>query len=100
MPMHAGVPRSCLPRDAMDAILVVNAGSSSLKFQVFETDRKNDLKRLIKGQLDGIGTRPRLRAEASDRSILIDQTYVPDQVADVSAAIRVVEAQNMISRSW
>lgn len=78
--------------NAMDAILVVNAGSSSLKFQVFETDGKNDLKRLIKGQLDGIGTRPRLRAEASDRSTLIDQTYVSDQVTDVSAAIRVAQA--------
>jgi acetate kinase len=76
----------------MDAILIVNAGSSSLKFQVFETDGKNDLKRLIKGQLDGIGTRPRLRAEASDRTTLVDQTYVPDHIADASAAIRVAQA--------
>jgi len=71
----------------MDAILVVNAGSSSLKFQVFATDGANHLQRLVKGQMDGIGTRPRLRAEAADRSPLIDQTYAPDKVQDLPAAI-------------
>jgi acetate kinase len=41
----------------MDAILVVNAGSSSLKFQVFATDGATELRRLVKGLMDGIGTR-------------------------------------------
>ena len=31
LPTLAGAPRSCRPRDAMETILVVNAGSSSLK---------------------------------------------------------------------
>ena len=51
----------------MDTILVVNAGSSSVKFQVFGVDGAASLRRLIKGQIDGIGTRPRLRAEGADR---------------------------------
>jgi acetate kinase len=46
----------------MDTILVVNAGSSSVKFQVFAIAGKDGLDRLIKGQMDGIGVRPRLRA--------------------------------------
>jgi acetate kinase len=71
----------------MDAILVVNAGSSSLKFQAFATDGTAGLKRLIKGQMDGIGTRPRLRADATDGSPAIDRTYTPDKIADVPAAI-------------
>lgn len=75
----------------MDAILIVNAGSSSLKFQVFETDGKTELRRLIKGQLDGIGTQPRLHARGSDRQVLIDQTYVSEQVADIPAAMRVAQ---------
>jgi acetate kinase len=33
----------------MDTILVVNAGSSSVKFQVFETKGSDGLTRLIKG---------------------------------------------------
>jgi acetate kinase len=45
---------------------------------------------LIKGQLDGIGTRPRLSAEASDRSSLIDKIYASDKVPDVPAAIATV----------
>ncbi len=83
----------------MDAILVVNAGSSSVKFQIFGVEG-SALRRLIKGQLDGIGTRPRLRADASDKSSLIDQTYAPDKVPDVPAAIAAVaswlrETQNL-----
>ena len=72
----------------MDSILVVNAGSSSVKFQVFETDGKSSLKRLIKGQMEGIGTRPRLRAQAADNAALIDQVYGLDVVSDVPSAIR------------
>jgi acetate kinase len=74
----------------MDAILVVNAGSSSVKFQIFGNEEAGALPRLIKGQIDGIGTRPRLSAEGSDRSSLIDRTYAPDKVPDVPAAIAVV----------
>jgi len=74
----------------MDAILVVNAGSSSVKFQIFGNEEAGALPRLIKGQIDGIGTRPRLSAEGSDRSSLIDRTYASDKVPDVPAAIAVV----------
>ena len=71
----------------MDTILVVNAGSSSVKFQVFETDGKASLKRLIKGQMDGIGVRPKLRATASDGTLLIDETYAPERMSDVATAL-------------
>ena len=71
----------------MDSILVINAGSSSVKFQVFATDGKRSLDRLIKGQVDGIGTNPRLRASAADGSILIDKNYAANEIADVPAAL-------------
>jgi acetate kinase len=70
----------------MDAILVVNAGSSSVKFQIFGIEGGAP-GRLVKGQIDGIGTRPRLFAEANDRSSLIDRAYASDEIADVPAAI-------------
>jgi len=83
----------------MDAILVVNAGSSSVKFQIFGVEG-GALHRLIKGQLDGIGTRPRLSAERNDRSSLADKTYASNEIADVPAAIATVaswlrETQNL-----
>jgi len=70
----------------MDAILVVNAGSSSLKFQVFATGAAGELDCLVKGQMDGIGTRPRLRATDADKATLIDQNFPPDKVPDLPAA--------------
>jgi acetate kinase len=76
----------------MDTILVVNAGSSSVKFQVFGADDKGALDRLIKGQMDGISTRPRLRAYAGDTALLIDQSYAADLVSDVRAALETAGA--------
>ncbi|HET7803251.1 MAG TPA: acetate/propionate family kinase [Pseudolabrys sp.] len=70
----------------MDAILVINAGSSSLKFQVFATDTGGDLDCLVKGQMDGIGSRPRLRATGPDHKPLIDQSYPAEKVPDLPAA--------------
>ena len=45
-----------------DRILVLNAGSSSLKFAVFDTDA-GILRRGLHGQVDGIGSTPRLTIE-------------------------------------
>ena len=74
----------------MDAILVVNAGSSSLKFQVFATSGSgDDLDCLAKGQVDGVGSRPRLKAEGADKKPLVDQTYSADKIPDLPAAIQV-----------
>lgn len=71
----------------MDTVLVVNAGSSSVKFQVFKIEKRKGPERLIKGQMDGIGVHPRLRAAAADGTALIDEAYPQDDVADVPAAL-------------
>jgi acetate kinase len=72
----------------METILVVNAGSSSLKFQIFEAGAGGHLTCAVKGQMDGIGTRPRLRAQRSDGQELIDQIYDSNQVRDLPAATK------------
>ena len=72
----------------MDTILVVNAGSSSVKFQVFEITGKDKLARLIKGQIDGIGVRPRLRGEGAARKSLIDRSFEAGEIADIPAAMQ------------
>jgi acetate kinase len=71
----------------MDTILVVNAGSSSVKFQVFGVDTARKLTRRIKGQLDGIGTRPHLRASGLDGKPIVDRTYDAASVSTVPAAL-------------
>ncbi len=69
----------------METVLVVNAGSSSVKFQIFDAARSAP-ERLIKGQVDGIGTHPRLRAETHAGAILVDHAYTQEEVTDVAAA--------------
>jgi len=76
----------------MDTILVVNAGSSSVKFQVFAVDGDGRLERQLKGQVDGIGSRPRLRASGADGATLADRAYPIEAIADVSAALMVAGA--------
>ena len=76
----------------MDTILVVNAGSSSVKFQVFSVEGEGKLRRLIKGQIDGIGSRPRLRASGADNDPLADRAYPLDAVPDVPAAMGIAGA--------
>jgi len=73
----------------MDTILVVNAGSSSVKFQVFSVDRDGRLQRQIKGQIDGIGSRPRLRASSAGGDTLADRAYPIENVPDIPAALQV-----------
>lgn len=73
----------------MDTILVVNAGSSSVKFQVFSVEGEGTLRRQIKGQMDGIGSRPRLRASGAGGDSLADRAYPIEAVPDVPAAMGV-----------
>jgi acetate kinase len=77
---------------AMDTILVVNAGSSSVKFQVFALDGDGLIRRQLKGQVDGIGARPHLRATGSNGETLADLGYSLERVADVPAALMVAES--------
>jgi acetate kinase len=76
----------------MDTILVVNAGSSSVKFQVFGLDSDGRLRREIKGQMDGIGSRPRLRAAGATGDTMADRAYPIESVRDVPAALMIVGA--------
>jgi acetate kinase len=68
------------------SILVINAGSSSLKFQIFAIETAG-LARRVRGQLDGIGVRPRLRAEGPEGAELVARNYAPETVADLPAAL-------------
>jgi acetate kinase len=76
----------------MDTILVVNAGSSSVKFQIFSIEGEGKLRRQIKGQMDGIGSRPRLRASGADNEPLADRAYPIEAVPDVPSAMGIAGA--------
>ena len=69
-----------------DTLLVVNAGSSSIKFQLFGVEQ-DGLQLRFRGQLEGIGTRPRLAAKDAAGATLIDISYEPAAVADAAGAL-------------
>jgi acetate kinase len=54
------------------AILVLNAGSSSLKFAVYD---EAPLREHLRGQVSGIGTGPRLQSGATDTPLPASTTY-------------------------
>ncbi len=72
----------------MDTILVVNAGSSSLKFEVFSV--ADSLERLIKGQMEGIGAAPHLTVKSAGGERLANENHPPEAVPDLPAAMRLV----------
>src|SRR5262249_18967391 len=79
------------PHNAMaDPILVANAGSSSIKFSSYDIDAGHTLRLAVKGQIDGIGTQPRLRVRDAQGGALTDQKYATGDVPDVSAAMAAV----------
>jgi acetate kinase len=75
-----------------DTVLVVNAGSSSIKFSVYELDGTRMLQLGSHGQIDGIGTQPRLRARDARGAALTDEKYAVDAIPDVPAAMVAVGA--------
>jgi acetate kinase len=70
----------------VDALLVVNAGSSSIKFNVYALGAGNALFLTARGQMDGIGTRPRLRASDDRGATLIDKSFTVAEVPDLADA--------------
>jgi acetate kinase len=61
-----------------NAIAVFNAGSSSLKFSVFEA---RGLQPLLHGQIEGLGSAPHLVLKAPDGAVLEEQRWGGDAAA-------------------
>ena len=70
------------------AILVINSGSSSIKFAVFNDA---NLSELVKGQIDGIGSHASFKAKSPDLRIQETITW-PQEFApqDHSAALKII----------
>ena len=73
-------------------LLVINAGSSSIKYQLFDVTTPDGLRLAFRGQLEGIGTKPHLTALDSTGATLADEAYPPGEVVDVGAALELIEA--------
>ena len=65
--------------------LVLNAGSSSLKFCVYRRPEAKTWQVDTRGQIEGIGSSPRLSVKDDEGSVLADQKL--DAISDGSAAV-------------
>jgi len=74
------------------AILVVNAGSSSVKFSAFSPQSGTDPALMFRGQLEGIGTHPRLLARDGTGTALVEQALDPAQIRGHDEAFQAVAA--------
>lgn len=70
-------------------VLVLNAGSSSLKFCAYYLGAGGSGQLAARGQVEGLGSRPRFRVVAGDGACLAEE-WLPDPVDEVPAALDVV----------
>src|SRR5208337_1137943 len=76
----------------MDTILVANAGSSSVKFEVFAIDQTGGLSSQLAGKIEGVGTKPHLTAASAEGKVLVERTYPNETVPDVPTALHTAGA--------
>jgi acetate kinase len=72
----------------LNTILVINAGSSSIKFQLFAAGGERSLKRLLKGRIEGIGVKPLLVTEGVEPGMTTEVRYSAAEVPNVPEAMR------------
>jgi acetate kinase len=68
-------------------VLTLNAGSSSIKFALFEAGA--DLKERVRGQIEGLGAMPRLKADIAGATA-VDKTLGEKEVTDHASALAAV----------
>lgn len=76
----------------LDTILVINAGSSSIKFQLFSIAERDAVERLLKGQIDGIGVKPMLVAKGVEPGMTMQAKYSAAEIPDLPRAMQRVGA--------
>ena len=59
-----------------DTIAVINAGSSSIKFSLFELGEKNELRQFISGAIENIGIAPHFLVRNQAGKLLIEKSWI------------------------
>ena len=74
-----------------DAVLVLNAGSSSIKFSVYALDEGDRLALDSKGQVEGISTEPRFLAHDANGEKLRDEDFALFTRTSLATSRNVIE---------
>ena len=68
-------------------VLVLNAGSSSLKFSVFRETSGGDVAVAINGQISGIGTEPTFEAKDTAKRLMAEKAWGAGEKSDRTALL-------------
>ena len=75
-----------------ETILVLNAGSSSIKFQLFAVESDEILVCRMRGQVEGIGTHPHMIVKDRAAQVFVDESWASTTAVDLPSAIERVLA--------
>jgi acetate kinase len=73
----------------VERIAVINAGSSSIKFAVFNDGPAQEM--IFRGQVEGIGTAPRLRVADGEGEVLLTKEWAPGDLDHQKATRTILE---------
>lgn len=76
-------------------IAVINAGSSSIKFALYGTDPKAELR--FRGQVEGIGVNPRLRVKDGRGEVVDERTWHAKEFGHAAAAEAVLQTGSKLA---
>jgi acetate kinase len=71
-------------------LLVINAGSSSIKFTVYQTDASSQLIVDANGQIESIGTQPSFTVNRPNGEVLVESPLSVDKAHDHSGALSII----------
>jgi acetate kinase len=73
-------------------LLVINAGSSSIKFAIYQKNASLALVADAAGQIEGIGSQPRFTVKSSYDEVLVDRVLTVDEAHNHTDAITLILA--------
>jgi len=76
----------------VNAFVVLNAGSTSVKFAAYTGDDPHSLDLFCRGQLDGIGSQPSFAAKDSKGKVIETRTWTKEPLLDREEALKFVIA--------
>ncbi|MDD7910103.1 MULTISPECIES: acetate/propionate family kinase [Pseudovibrio] len=71
----------------IETILVLNAGSSSIKFQLFQGDES-----VLSGQIDGLGASAWVKGKTAEGKVLMDRALSEEEAKNHNTALQVILA--------
>jgi acetate kinase len=75
-----------------NVFVVLNSGSTSVKFAAYTGDKAESLDLVCRGQLDGIGSQPGFAAKNAKGELIDTQTWGKERILDRDAALKFVIA--------